>query len=68
MEDLIKSLKIFQKYANRTYPTACEHDVLYIVGIEPDLVSQADTDELEKLGFIVNENDDGFMSYKFGSA
>lgn len=69
MEDLIKALQIFLKYGNPSYPTHCEHDALYICGIEPEQVSQKDKEELDKLGFFVGEDDDdGFMSFKFGSA
>lgn len=69
MEDLIKALQIFLKYGNPDYPTHCEHDVMYICGIEPDQVSDEDKAELDRLGFFVaDEPDDGFMSFKYGSA
>ena len=68
MEDLIKALQIFLKYKNERWPTHCEHDVLTIMGIAPDDVSAEDKTELERLGFIVNEEEDCFQSFRFGSA
>ena len=68
MEDLIKALQIFLRYGNPSYPTHCEHDVMYICGIEPEAVSEEDKKELDGLGFFVGEDGDGFMSFKFGSA
>lgn len=70
MEDLIKVLQILLKYGNPSYPTHCEHDVMYIVGIDPADVFEHDKQELEKLGFSVG-NETGeelFYSYKYGSA
>ena len=69
MDDLIEALQIFRKYGNPSYPTHCEHDVLYIMEIEPSQVCKEDIERLEKLGFIYSEDgDDGFFSFKFGSA
>jgi hypothetical protein len=69
MENLIRALTIFLKYGNPTYPTHCEQDVMYICGIEPDMVTVEDKEELNALGFIVSEDgDDGFISFKYGSA
>ena len=65
MGDLIKALQILLKYGNPDYPTCCEHDVLY-VNIEADNVSEEDIEELDKLGFFVND-DNMFSSYKYGS-
>ncbi len=67
MDDLIEALKIFRKYGNPSYPTHCEHDVMYIV-TEYDKVSDEDISKLEDLGFDKNEDDIGFKSFKFGSA
>lgn len=66
MEDLIKALQILLKYGNPDNPTHCEHDVLWICGINPDDVSEEDKSALHKLGFFVG--DDGFKSFRFGSA
>lgn len=68
MDDLIKALQIFRKYANKKWPTHCEHDVLYIVGITRDVVSDEDAAFLEDLGFFWSESDDAWISYQFGSA
>lgn len=70
MQDLITALQIFLKYADPINPTHCEHDVLVIVGIEPNEVSDEDKARLDKLGFFVG-NEFGypvFQSYRFGSA
>ena len=67
MEDLIKALQIFLKYKNEKWPTYCEHDVLTIIGIDPTDVSEDDKEELDRLGFIVSEEDECFISFKFGS-
>lgn len=66
MEDLIKALTIFLKYGNPYNPTHCEHDVMQ-VAIEPGRVSEDDVAELNKLGFIIDEEYDCFMSFRFGS-
>jgi hypothetical protein len=68
MEDLIKALQIFLKYGNPKWPTWCEHDVLHICNIDETEVSQEDIAELDKLGFIIDESEGGFMSFRFGSA
>ena len=64
MEDLIKALTIFLKYGNPAFPTNCNHDELW-VDIDPEKVSAKDLTELHELGFI--PNDEGFISYRFGS-
>ena len=72
MEDLIKALLIFQKYIKPDdlaykYPTACEHDELY-VNVNPSIVSEEDKATLSNLGFFPNEEyRDCFSSYRFGS-
>lgn len=68
MEKLIEALQILFKYGNPDYPTHCEHDVMYIVGIDPDDVSDEDKAKLEELGFHYGGDNDGFYSYKYGSA
>lgn len=68
MEDLIKALQIFLKYGNPQWPTWCEHDCLHVCDIDPKKVSVEDITELERLGFLVDEEEDGFMSFRFGSA
>ena len=68
MEELIKALQIFLKYGKPPYPTHCEHDFMYICGIDPDDVSEEDKVELNKLGFEIDTNLDQFYSTKYGSA
>ena len=68
MEDLIKALQIFLKYKNSKCPTNCTHDCLGIMDIFPSQVSIEDKEELEKLGFLVDEEEDYFYSFRFGSA
>lgn len=68
MEQLIEALTIFLKYGNPYYPTHCEHDTLWICGINPDEVSDYDKTVLDSLGFFVDEDDNCFKSFRFGSA
>jgi hypothetical protein len=68
MKDLIKALQIFLKYKNSKWPTHCEHDVLYVVDINPQKVSKEDKEQLEELGFFPDEENEGFMSFRFGGA
>ena len=68
MDKLIEALQIFMKYKNEDYPTHCEHDVLYVVGISEDKVSIEDKTKLQELGFIWMDEYGSFGSYKFGSA
>jgi hypothetical protein len=67
MDDLIQALAIFRKYGNPAYPTHCEHDELFICGIDPTDVSEEDKLILKGLGFFVSK-DGGFRSFRFGSA
>jgi hypothetical protein len=66
MEDLIKALQIFLKYGNKNYPTFCEHDILY-VDVDPSVVSDEDKKVLDELGFFVDDENDCFASFKYGS-
>ncbi len=69
MNDLIEALQIFAKYKNEAYPTYCEHDVLYIMGITKNEVSKEDQERLDKLGFFYAEKYEGcWMSFRFGGA
>lgn len=70
MEKLIEALQIFLKYGNPDFPTHCEHDVMYIAGIDPEDVSEEDIAKLDELGFIISDEsgENGFQSYKYGSA
>jgi len=66
MKELIEALQIFLKYSNEKYPTSCEHDEMY-VHVSPSIVSGADKERLEELGFEPTDIDN-FVSNKFGSA
>lgn len=68
MKDLVEALSIFQKYKDLQWPTHCEHDVLYIMGVTRDEVSGEDQGRLEELGFLWSESDDCWESFRFGSA
>lgn len=68
MKDLIFALQILLKYGNPDYPTHCEHDELWICGINPNDVSKDDKEKLDELGFFVSESDNCFKSHKYGSA
>ena len=65
MSKLIEALQIFLKYGDIEHPTHCEHDMLHVM-VDPDIVSDVDNATLYELGFFVHE--EGFASYKYGSA
>ena len=66
MSKLIEALQIFLKYGDPDYPTHCEHDTLWICGIDPDHLSEEDAKRVEELGFFID--DGGYKSHRFGSA
>lgn len=68
MSDLIEALQIFLKYGNPKYPTHCAHDELVICGINPSDVSEEDKERLDDLGFFVDDLDECFKSFRYGSA
>jgi len=68
MNDLIEALQILLKYGNERWPTWCEHDCLNICGIDEKNVSEEDKLKLEELGFLINSEEGGFFSHRFGSA
>lgn len=68
MSDLIKALTVLLKYGDPRNPTHCEHDELWIVGIDPSEVSVKDIAELDGLGFFVDEDNECFKSFRYGSA
>jgi len=67
MEEIIAALQIFLKYDNPKYPTHCEHDSLAVL-IDPALVSDEDKKRLDELGFLVDDDEDCFISFRYGSA
>ncbi len=73
MDNLIEALMIFKKYKNSKYPTNCNHDVLEIMEVTKEEVSEEDTKRLDELGFFYDDDDDddgdcGWISFEFGSA
>ena len=64
--ELIEALQIFEKYIGDNYPTNCSHDQLY-VAVDPNEVSEADIIKLDELGFFIDQELDGFSSFKYGS-
>ncbi len=68
MNDLIKALQIFAQYTETSCPTHCEHDILMIMEVDYDEVSESDRDNLDKLGFHWSTEYDCWISFRFGSA
>lgn len=68
MKDLIEALTIFLKYRDEKWPTNCQHDELWIMGVTFDEVSDEDKKRLDELGFIFDDSDDGWKSFRYGSA
>ena len=69
MEDLIKALRIFEKYCDdyhKKYPFTCDHDIIIFNGAGESDVTLEDKEELEKLGWLPFDTF-GFCSYKYGS-
>lgn len=68
MNDLIKALTILNKYIDSEdrWPTWCGHDV-FGVSVDPADVSEEDIKALEELGFFPDEENESFISYRFGS-
>lgn len=70
--DLIKALQIAEKYtlpnsSQDKWPTWCSHDELHLT-IDPSKFSDEDLMAMEELGFIVEGDESGFVSFKYGSA
>lgn len=71
MDDLIKALRIFEKYMSedyqKNYPFHCEHDTLHInCDAHPDDMNPEDREFLEK-DFHWEDEYDGWISFKYGS-
>lgn len=67
MEDLIKALQIFLKYGNEEFPTHCEHDILYVCGYNRHEMTEEDVNQLNGFGFIWDDDEEYFLSYRYGS-
>lgn len=68
MEDLIKALQIFATYTLTRRPTNCDHDVLYIMDVTKEEMSEEHIRAVEQLGFIWDDREEVWMSFRFGSA
>ena len=69
MKDLIEALTIFLKYKDVRNPTLCEHDVLYIMEVTKEEVSEEDAARLKELGFLWSEGENNcWISFRYGSA
>ena len=61
MKDLIAALLILQdclKNPDNKYPTVCDHDVLYVCGINLNLITSDMLHQLNKLGFLPGSDED----------
>jgi len=60
MEEFIKAITFLSKFIdrNRKYPISCEHDVLYVYGVNFDNMTAEDVRKLDELGFGVGHDDD----------
>ena len=62
MEELIRALNILSKYMkddyHRDFPTHCEHDVLYVCGVDLNKMDADAVRELVELGFNPGSDDD----------
>lgn len=66
MKDLIEALQIMMKHGDVQYPTHCEHDQLNIFPANMDFTEE-ELARLDELSFIINEDETGFYSFRFGS-
>lgn len=61
MEKLIKALSILSNYLkdyNRNYPTSCEHDTLFVCGVDLERMNESTVKELIECGFIPGSDQD----------
>jgi hypothetical protein len=68
VKQLIEALTIFAKYNDQPYPTNCSHDELAIMGITREEMSGEDILRVEALGFLWDDTEEYWLSYKYGSA
>jgi hypothetical protein len=75
MNDLIQALTIFQLYLtdkNSRSPLNTTHDTLWIMDFDEKLYAENISDEhkaeLAKLGFMYDDTEEAWMSFRFGSA
>lgn len=68
MEDLIKALTILKSFLydpDNKYPTACEHDVLYVCDVDFSKVTANDIHTLSELGFFPGSDEDSEIFIKY---
>jgi len=68
MKDLIKALTILQSFLKNPdtkYPTACEHDVLYVCSIDFNKITANDIHTLSELGFFPGSDEDADIFIKY---
>ena len=68
MKDLIEALTIFSKYTETEWPTNCEHDELFIMDVSRLDLTEEEHARVLDLGFMWDEDDEVYSSFRFGSA
>jgi len=68
MEKLIEALQIFLKYKNKTFPTHCVHEILLVVEITEEEISEDDKQKLDELKFFWSTEYDCWASFRYGSS
>lgn len=72
MEELIRALNILSKYMkedyNRDFPTSCEHDVLYVCGVDLEKMDADTVSKLIELGFTPGSTEDTNYYWDFHSS
>jgi len=68
MDDLIEALQIFSKFTDTKWPTNCSHDQLAIMVVGENDPSPDEKARLDELGFLWSDEDDAWISFRFGSA
>lgn len=62
MEELIRALNILSKYMkddyHRDFPTHCEHDVMYVYGLDLNKMDASTVSRLIELGFTPGSSED----------
>lgn len=60
MEEFIKAITFLSKFVdkNRKYPINCEHDVLYVWGVNFDNMTADDVRTLDGFGFAIGSSGD----------
>lgn len=66
MKDLIEALQIMLTRGDVQHPTFCSHDELHVfpkdMKFTPEQLAR-----LEELSFMIDEDENGFYSFRFGS-